>query len=145
MQNDTGKVISRNGPLVLVHLDPHDGCTSCPIVGLCASGSRGPSVVSVHSSIPVDPGDTVEVAISDSVVLRAALIAYGIPLAAFLVGVVGGQYLSRLIADSATYMPIISLGVGFLMLIPSALVARKLALRTSLSGSVARIIREVVD
>lgn len=129
MQTDEGIVVARDGDMVTVELQPREGCVSCSLAQFC-SGSKG-SVASLRATAGADirRGDIVEVALDDSVVLKASLVMYGIPLVAFLAGVLIGYGLSFLMRPGTAMAILLPVMGGFLVLIPGILGSHRMASR----------------
>lgn len=142
MQTDEGIVVARDGDMVTVELQPREGCVSCSLAQFC-SGSKG-SVASLRATAGTDirRGDIVEVALDDSVVLKASLALYGIPLVAFLAGVLIGYGLSFLVWQGTAMAILLPVMGGFLLLIPGILGSRRIA---SHMNPTARVLHKVGD
>ncbi len=142
MQTDEGIVVARDGDMVTVELQPREGCVSCSLAQFC-SGSKG-SVASLRATAGTDirRGDIVEVALDDSVVLKASLALYGIPLVAFLAGVLIGYGLSFLVRQGTAMAILLPVMGGFLLLIPGILGSRRIA---SHMNPTARVLHKVAE
>jgi sigma-E factor negative regulatory protein RseC len=140
MQTDEGIVVARDGEFVTVELQPREGCVSCSLAQFC-SGNKG-SVASLRATAGtgIGRGDVVEVALDDSVVLKASLVMYGLPLAAFLAGVLAGYGLSFLLQPGTAVSILLPVIGGFLLLIPGILVSRRMALHMN---PTARVLHKV--
>ena len=103
-------------------LKRHSACASC---GKCASTSEEKDIiVEVDNTIGAKVGDRVEVNMETVNVLKAAFIAYTIPLAALLLGTVGTFYVLKSI-NITNNIEIISGGVGLIFTFVSFLILKK--------------------
>ncbi|MFZ2413106.1 MAG: SoxR reducing system RseC family protein [Candidatus Cryosericum sp.] len=129
MQTDRGLVISRHGDVVMVRLQPHAGCASCSLTQFCVGSKESGSTVKAIALPGIDQGDLVEVSVDDSVILKATAIIYGVPLVAFLAGVLGGygfSSLAGLTGNPSMALPVVA---GFVTLIPGIILSRRVATR----------------
>lgn len=145
MQTDRGLVIARHGNIVMVRLQPHEGCVSCALTKFCASSKEANPTVSATASPQIVQGDLVEVSLDDSIVLKASAIMYGIPLVSFLAGVLGGYGFSSLVGLSANLSLALPVVVGFAMLIPGIIFSRRIAMRLSPTATVLRRLDQEVS
>jgi len=91
-------------------------------------GKQGKRCLTPRDAEPdIRRGDIVEVALDDSVVLKASLALYGIPLVAFLAGVLIGYGLSFLVRQGTAMAILLPVMGGFLLLIPGILASRRTA------------------
>ena len=96
MQTDQGLVIARHGSVVTIRLLPRDGCASCTLTQFCIGSKESSPTVRATAPPEIAQGDLVEVSLDDSIILKASAIMYGVPLVAFLAGVLGGYGFSSL-------------------------------------------------
>jgi len=97
---------------------PAPACGSCQQAGRCGSfaqsdGRSGkPLLIRLPNTIGARPGDRVVIRADDGVVLRAAWLAYGVPLILALAGALAGSALfaSEIIALAGL---LLGLGIGF--------------------------------
>ncbi|MEA4883854.1 MAG: SoxR reducing system RseC family protein [Clostridia bacterium] len=78
-----GVVQRLNGDHVEVLVSRPTACKSC---GACQLGNNAPHAVTVRNEAGADVGDTVALELSGRELMRAAGLAYGVPLLAFLAG-----------------------------------------------------------
>lgn len=103
-------------------LKRHSACASC---GKCATMSEEKDItVEVDNTIGAKVGDRVEVNMETVNVLKAAFIAYTIPLVALLLGTVGTFYVLKSI-NITNNVELISGGVGLIFTLISFLVLKK--------------------
>lgn len=102
-------------------LKRHSACASC---GKCATTSESKDIiVEVDNTIGAKVGDRVEVNMETVNVLKAAFIAYTIPLAALLIGTVGAFYILSYM--NINNIEVISGGVGLTFTLLSFLMLKK--------------------
>jgi positive regulator of sigma E activity len=89
----TGRIEARRGRTWLIRLDPHDGCGGCQVAGSCWGGLLVGSARPMRRMVceppaagPLPPGTSVRILLQESLLLRAACLAYGTPLLAGLGG-----------------------------------------------------------
>jgi len=146
MQTDRGLVIARQGDVVVVRLQPRDGCVSCSLTQFCVGSKESSPTVRVTAPPEIAQGDLVEVSLDDSLILKASAIMYGIPLAAFLTGVLGGYGFSSLAGLNGSQSIALPVVAGFLMLIPGIIISRRVASRLNPTATVVRKIdQEVIN
>lgn len=94
MQAD-GVVIGREAGVARVRVQRSGGCGRCHEEGGCgnAAESRCDEFV-VLSEFDVKPGDRVRIVVPEGAALRAALLAYGLPLGGLLAGAVLGFFVA---------------------------------------------------
>ncbi len=138
MPTDRGLVVARRGDVVTVRLLPHDGCASCALTRFCVGSKESDPTISASAPAEIVQGDSVEVTLDESLVLKATAIMYGIPLAAFLTGVLGGYGLSSLAQLSGNVSMALPAVAGFAMLIPGAIISRRVAFRLNPTATVVR-------
>lgn len=136
MQTDRGLVIARHGDVVMVRLQPQDGCMSCALAQFCVGSKESSPTVRATAPSEIAQGDLVEVSIDDSIILKASAIMYGIPLVAFLVGVLGGYGFSSLAGLSGSLSMALPVVAGFVMLIPGAILSHRVAIRLNPTATV---------
>lgn len=105
-----------------LELKRHSACASC---GKCATTSEEKDIiVEVDNTIGAKVGDMVEVNMETVNVLKAAFIAYTIPLVALLLGTVGTFYVLKSI-NITNNVELISGGVGLIFTLVSFLILKK--------------------
>lgn len=103
-------------------LKRHSACASC---GKCATTSEEKDIiVEVDNTIGAKVGDRVEVNMESVNVLKAAFIAYTIPLVALLLGTVGTFYFLK-VTSITKNIEIISGLVGLIFTFTSFLILKK--------------------
>lgn len=85
---------------------------TCDKCGICGIGQRPEIVVEMPNTAGAVPGDVVRVAIASGSLLRAAAVAYLIPLAALIGGyLLAGLLLGRILAGRV--LEAAAIGTGF--------------------------------
>lgn len=100
---ENGKVISidENKGLVSVSLTRSGACAGCRA---CRVGDvENEMIMEARNLCGAKAGDFVEVELRDGSLLRAALILYGVPLAALFIGAIAGGFLFRGSANRDVY------------------------------------------
>jgi sigma-E factor negative regulatory protein RseC len=136
MQADRGLVIARHGGVVTIRLLPRDGCASCSLTQFCIGSKESNPTIRATAPPEISQGDLVEVSLDDSIILKASAIMYGVPLVAFLAGVLGGygfSLLGELNGSLSMALPVVA---GFVMLIPGVVVSRRVAMRLNPTAAV---------
>ena len=102
-------------------LKRYSACASC---GKCATTSESKDIiVEVDNTIGAKVGDRVEVNMETVNVLKAAFIAYTIPLTALLIGTIGAFYILKYL--NINNIEVISGGVGLIFTLLSFLILKK--------------------
>jgi len=122
----------------MIRLQPQDGCVSCPLTQFCVGSKESSPTVRATAPSEIAQGDLVEVSLDDSIILKASAIMYGIPLVAFLAGVLGGYGFSSLTGLSASLSMAVPIVAGFVMLIPGIIFSRRIAIRLNPTVTVVR-------
>lgn len=135
-------VVQLDGAEALVESTQGSGCGQCSSSGGCSSGKLtqmfcvSPRRFRVRNSVGAQVGDEVQVSVGDGVVLRSALILYGLPALSLLVGGLVGTYLA---ADAASRDATAAAG-GFVGVLAGFVLARLLASRQQSSVAVLPVI-----
>jgi len=90
---DTGTVIKLDGEHAVVRMKREGFCWKCgaAAMGLCVAGIQ--HVLTVRNSMRARVGDTVKIGLVRAVQYRGYVLAYVIPPAGLLSGIVGGHFL----------------------------------------------------
>ncbi|AJJ11509.1 sigma-E factor regulatory protein rseC [Yersinia rohdei] len=120
MMKEWATVISWQNGVALLRCEPHSGCGSCNARSGCGSnllnelGPESEHQLKVAISQPLEPGQKVEVGISEGSLLRSASLVYLTPLAGLISG--GALFQALLITDAFTALGAVSGAVlGFLL------------------------------
>lgn len=75
------------GDVVLLEKARTEACSTCGSRSSCSISSSDKKITirALHNGVEVNPGDTVEIEMSDMSATKVSMIVYGIPLAVFLV------------------------------------------------------------
>lgn len=133
---DTGTVITISGDRAVVMVRGEKACRGCGAaeIGLCKAGGM---VTMVEAANPLfaGVGDTVRLGLDRKVQRRGFLLAYIIPLAAFITGALAGHA-----AGMHLGVPALDVAAGFLMLVLSSLISFSRLRRLDRSSSL--VVRE---
>ncbi|QHB31679.1 SoxR-reducing system protein RseC [Yersinia canariae] len=120
MMKEWATVISWHNGVALLSCEPHSGCGSCHARSGCGShllnelGPESEHQLKIAISQPLEPGQKVEVGISESSLLRSAALVYLTPLIGLIAG--GALFQALFITDALTALGAISgAGLGFLL------------------------------
>lgn len=119
MIEEQAQVVAVQGTRVQIHAEPRSGCSSCAASGSCGTSlldrvfSRRALELWVESDLSVRVGDQVVVGIEEGVLLRAAALAYLVPLVLMILaaGAVG-PLLALLDFDAGELTAIIAAALG---------------------------------
>lgn len=119
MITETGRVIAVNGDSIWVQTIRQSACNSCKARHGCgqkvlagATGGRA-NQVQVVNHLGARVGDEVTLAIAESALLGASLLAYAVPLLLFVLGAVAGHYVGSGTEGAAIVGSMIGLALGF--------------------------------
>ena len=137
---EKGTIIRLEGDEAMVMLEGGKSCRGCGAakIGLCRSGGSS-MFLTVRSSLPVRPGDQVVVGIDARTRRIGFLLAYVIPLAAFILGAVAGDLFGRRLG-----VPFLDVAAAFIsLLVVGAFSLRRLrAIDRSAMMEVKRIVSD---
>ncbi|SDX24029.1 SoxR reducing system RseC family protein [Marinobacter mobilis] len=119
MITETGRVIAVKGENIWVQTIRLSACNSCKARQGCgqkvlagATGGRA-NQVQVVNHLGARVGDEVTLAIAESALLGASLLAYAVPLLLFVLGAVAGHYAGSGTEGAAIIGSVIGLAAGF--------------------------------
>jgi len=114
-----GVVTRVEGDYAWVEIGAGGGCGNCKSQGGCGSGLLGLSAPSrqhrLLNTVGARPGDAVTVSLPDGGVLKAALLAYLLPLALGIGGAAAGMWLGGSDGHALSGL-VVGLGGGWLLL-----------------------------
>lgn len=87
---ETGLVIGNKGSQATVRIKRQKACEHC---GMCKKGQEGMELT-LDNPLNAVPGDRVEIAMGDTMVLKASAVVYAIPLLFLLIGAALGYVFS---------------------------------------------------
>lgn len=98
MLEETAIVVKKDQHRVWITATQNSSCSACAQKAACGSNALAEALPSkrpvvVQSDLPVKVGDTVVVAIEESLLLRASLLMYMLPLLAMLTVAIGADCL----------------------------------------------------
>lgn len=118
---ETGIVDAVEKGEVLVRLKRHGACLGCRA---CSIGSGGDMVIKAIAADKVQKGDQVTIEIDSISLLKAIVMVYLLPTAAFLAGILAGLRMAPLLGIYE-YKEIFSVLVGIALLFASFFLARR--------------------
>ena len=89
---DQGRVMKIENNLAWVEFTSNSGCSRC---GACVRGASGKMMNQAENTIGAQVGELVEVDISPQVMTLFPLIAFGVPIGLFFIGLVLGSLISE--------------------------------------------------
>ncbi|AIN18689.1 positive regulator of sigma(E), RseC/MucC family protein [Yersinia rochesterensis] len=120
MMKEWATVISWENGVALLRCEPHSGCGSCNARSGCGShllnelGPESEHQLKIAISQPLEPGQKVEVGISEGSLLRSAALVYLTPLVGLIMG--GALFQNLFVTDAFTaFGAILGAGLGFLL------------------------------
>ena len=108
--NAKGEVIEIRGDKAIVKFKRGKACKNC---NACLSFSSDELTVEIKNTLSATVGDNVNIVLHERSVLKASLIAYGIPLIAFLAGALTGSIFGDIFTAVGG---ILGAGISFLIL-----------------------------
>ncbi len=142
MIEEVGIVSQVTGATAKVIVKKRGTCEGCLASGVCESSENGMEIEAVNA-VQAKKGQTVRVSIKPQAYLKGAVYVYGLPLAAFIAGVVIGKniadaYLGELDSD------LVSVVFGFVLLVASFFVIRIWSKKTESKAEYKPVIEEIV-
>ena len=122
MIEETGIITKTDGAMAKVLVQKRGSCEGCAASGVCESSEQGMEIEALNP-VQAKVGQQVKVSIKPQTYLRGAILVYGIPLVAFIAGVIIGKnigeaYFKQINSD------IVSVILGFAGFIISFLIIR---------------------
>jgi positive regulator of sigma E activity len=142
MIEEIGIVSEVHGTSAKVRVQKRGTCDGCMASGVCESSENGMEIEAVNP-VNAEKGQTVRVFIKPQVYLKGTIYVYGLPLAAFIAGVVLGKnigeaYFSELNSD------LVSAGTGFVLLALSFFIVRLWSKKAESKAEYKPVIEEIV-
>lgn len=142
MIEEIGIVSQVQGSTAKVRVQKRGTCDGCVASGVCTSSENGMEIEALNPVNAVT-GQTVKVFIKPQVYLKGTIYVYGLPLAAFIAGVVlgkniGEKYFSDLNSD------LLSAGTGFLLLALSFFIVRLWSNKAESKAEYKPVIEEII-
>ena len=112
---DTGTVIRLEGGNAVISMEGDASCRKCgaAAIGLCKGGML--QVLTVRNRTGARVGDRVKIRLAQEVQFRGYLLAYMVPTAAFIFGIVAGHFLGSWLG-----FPPLDIIAGFFSLVVAA-------------------------
>ncbi|MBI4698089.1 MAG: SoxR reducing system RseC family protein [Nitrospirae bacterium] len=117
MIEETGVVTKTDGLTARVIVQKRGSCEGCAASGMCESSDQGMEIEALNP-VQAKVGQTVKVSIKAQTYLKGAIFVYGMPLAAFIAGVVIGKNIGLNYFKTAD-SDVISAALGFAALVVS--------------------------
>lgn len=101
MIEEEGVVLGLEGDLALVQTERRTTCGGCTASGTCGTSlldrllGRRPVILRARNRAGAGPGDHVSVGVEESALVRAAVVAYLVPVLSLIAGALLGQALAR--------------------------------------------------
>jgi len=117
MIEESGVILGLEGGLAVVQTERRSTCGGCRAGGSCATSwldrllGRRPVLLKARNGIGAGPGDLVVVGVEESDLLRAAVMAYLVPVLALVLGAILGQALAGVIG-SGSDLPVLLCGAA---------------------------------
>lgn len=90
---ETGFIQSSDKSTVTILFSKVDACDTCGLKVVCAPGKESERILTLPNSADFEPGQKVQIEEHSNLELHLALIQFGLPMAAFLLGLIIGYYL----------------------------------------------------
>ncbi len=113
--NDNGLVISEKEGMAQVEIECLKPCHHCSVRSLCIGQNTSKGILSALNPINAHPGDEVTIEIPESNYSKALILLFGVLLAASLIGMGAGSFLSYLLKSSSSYASVFGLFLGLFL------------------------------
>lgn len=114
---EEGVVSSVNQGKLIVNIKRHPACGACKA---CNMGEDRVMSLELDNSIDAHEGDKVKIELDDSIILKGALVVYGLPLLGLMIGILLGSkiaiYMNRPYEIIGAICGIVSMLVTFLFI-----------------------------
>ncbi len=111
---DKGLVLSTNKDLAKVEVRCLTVCHDCPAHALCLGRSVSKGLLSVKNPVSASPGDQVAIEVPEEKYSKSLIVLFGGLLAAALLGLAAGYFISLLTALPAEPVGITGLLIGII-------------------------------
>ncbi len=114
--DEIGVVINISGDTALVRMEKGEHCSSCSSRSSCLpdESSSNQKIVEAINSVGVRIGQKVQLRIESTDLIKASLLMFAIPLVFLLTGALLGKSLGQNYMESASELPAIISGLGFM-------------------------------
>jgi sigma-E factor negative regulatory protein RseC len=114
MIEEIGIVIKVEDATAKVAVQKRGACEGCAASGVCETSESGMEIEALNQA-QAKVGQTVKISIKPQVYLKGAIFVYGIPLVAFIAGIIAGKNLGEAYIQSGRSIhPVGELGYSFL-------------------------------
>ncbi len=108
MIEETGVITQTEGDIAKVVVQKKGMCEGCSASSVCKPSDEGMEIEALNP-IQARVGQTVRVSLGHQAYMKGALLIYGLPLAAFIAGVIIGKnlgetYLTRINSDIVSFL-----------------------------------------
>ncbi len=136
---EIGEVIGKEGGRLVVKMQRTEACAKCRA---CTAGLESKDmIIKAVNMCQGNVGDRVEVVLDNSNFMKAAIIMYGIPFAAFMLGVFGGYYGAERYAFGSPEL--MGIGAGVILVILTYLIIRTQEYRFKEGGYIPKAVNIV--
>ncbi len=85
---EKGIVLEKRDGKIIVKIERHSACGGCKA---CETNEKREMTLELRDTLDAQKGDTVEIKLDDSAILKGAIFFYGLPLLGLIVGVLAGK------------------------------------------------------
>jgi sigma-E factor negative regulatory protein RseC len=143
MIEEIGIVIKVEDVTAKVAVQKRGTCEGCAASGVCETSEGGMEIEALNQA-QAKVGQTVKVSIKPQVYLKGAIFVYGIPLVAFIAGIIAGKNLGEAYIQSVN-SDIVSFFVGFAAFMISFLAARAWGKKAETKVEYKPVIEEILQ
>jgi len=143
MIEETGIVTKVNGVMAKLIVQKRGACEGCAVRGVCEPSEDGMEIEALNP-VQAKVGQKVKLSIKPQTYLKGTILVYGVPLLAFIAGVIIGKnigeaYFKEISSD------IVSAILGFTALIISFLLVRTWSKKAETKIEYKPIIEEIIE
>lgn len=111
---EIGQVIKKDNNKVTVRLTRTEACAKC---GACSAGLKSQDMMIEAANLcDAEINDNVEIMLEESDFIKAVAIMYGIPFVSFVIGLIGGYYISMAVGFGNNEIIGFSIGIIFVLI-----------------------------
>lgn len=143
MIEETGVVTKTDGIVANVIVQRRSACDGCKVRGACEPSDKGMEIEALNL-VQAKEGQKVKVSIKPQAYLKGTIVVYGIPLLAFVAGVIFGKnigesYFRQMDSDIVSFIS------GFVALIISFLFVRVWSKKAETKTEYKPVIEEIIE
>ncbi len=143
MIEETGVVIETDGVMAKMLVQKRGACNGCTAKGTCESSEDGMHI-EAFNPVRAKAGQRVRVSIKPQAYLKGAMFVYGLPLVAFIAGIIIGKntgdvYFQKINSD------ILSVIFGFIALTISFFIVRAWSKKVETKTEYKPVIEEILN